>query len=255
MRETLIRSASGIVYVTLVVILAMAGSTWLAGFMSIVAFGAWWEAAHLLKLSIRHPLRWVGVVIWAVLALSVFLHWPVGWAILLLAFTPFLFSFLPVAPVRIFIWMWLSQVSFFMLAMYALSPEYRMEVVLSLFVLIWVNDSMAYVGGKWLGKHKLAPTISPGKSWEGFFTGLFFSLALSMFLGFWLFREQWWIWVPLTGVMLVLAVVGDLAESWLKRRAGAKDSGHIMPGHGGFLDRFDSFLLSIPPIYYFLLQI
>jgi phosphatidate cytidylyltransferase len=255
MRETLIRSASGVVYVALVVSLALAGGAWLAAFMAVVALGAWWESAFLLKLNVRHPLRWVGILMWTGLSVSVFFNWSIGWGSLILVFTPFFFSFLPVAPIRVFLWMWLSQVSFFLLAWYAMSPAYRMEVILCLFVLIWVNDSMAYVGGKWLGKHKIAPFISPGKSWEGFFTGLFFGLGLAMVMGFWFFQEKWWIWVPLCGVMLVLAVLGDLAESWLKRKAGVKDSGNIMPGHGGFLDRFDSFLLSIPPIYYFLLQI
>lgn len=129
-------------------------------------------------------------------------------------------------------------------------------VVLCIFILIWVNDTAAYLVGSTLGRHKLYPSVSPKKSVEGLvgglvastvavlFTPFFFSELSSMPLGI----------LALFGVIVaVMATLGDLFESVLKRQAGVKDSGKIIPGHGGMLDRLDSFLFALPAgaIFYF----
>lgn len=234
----------------------MAGGYPLALFMLFLAIGAWWESANLLNLENRHPLRWLGLLSGALLFTGILINSILLWAALpLLSLAPFLFKKLPVPAIRISFWMFISQVSFLLLAHYALSEVYEMRIMLFLFILIWINDSMAYVGGKLFGKHKLAPSISPGKSWEGLFSGFLFGWGAAAFFAFKLLPGNPWQWILVALLLLPLAVIGDLSESWLKRRAGKKDSGRIMPGHGGILDRFDSFLLSIPPIYYYLLQI
>jgi phosphatidate cytidylyltransferase len=119
---------------------------------------------------------------------------------------------------------------------------------LSVFIFLWTNDTGAYCVGSLLGRHKLFPRISPGKSWEGSVGGALFVLAaawaISYFLdGAILTTIQW------LGLGLVVAVFGtwgDLVESLFKRTLGIKDSGNILPGHGGMLDRFDSSLIAIP---------
>jgi phosphatidate cytidylyltransferase len=122
--------------------------------------------------------------------------------------------------------------------------DYRRVIVL--LFLIWSSDIGAYAAGKTFGKHKLAPKISPGKTWEGFAGGVILTLAMGWALGY-LIPE-----LPLAhrlvaaGVVAVFGPLGDLAESMLKRSVGVKDSGSIMPGHGGLLDRFDAFLLVLP---------
>lgn len=122
--------------------------------------------------------------------------------------------------------------------------DYRRVIVL--LFLIWSSDIGAYAAGKTFGKHKLAPKISPGKTWEGFAGGVVLTLAMGWALGY-LIPE-----LPLAhrlvaaGVVAVFGPLGDLAESMLKRSVGVKDSGSIMPGHGGLLDRFDAFLLVLP---------
>ncbi len=126
--------------------------------------------------------------------------------------------------------------------------------VLMLFILIWSSDSFAYFTGRLFGKHKMAPKISPKKTWEGFAGGV----VLTLILGF--FIEQYYPelrgnWMLVGFLVSVFAPLGDLVESQLKRSFGVKDSGNIIPGHGGILDRLDSFIICAPVIYlYFLLD-
>ena len=119
---------------------------------------------------------------------------------------------------------------------------------LSVFVFLWVNDSGAYCVGSLLGRHKLFPRISPGKSWEGSIGGAVFVLAaayaISYFLDGTMLSTLEWLGLGL--VVVVFGTWGDLIESLFKRTLGIKDSGSILPGHGGMLDRFDSSLIAIP---------
>ncbi|MDH4226175.1 MAG: phosphatidate cytidylyltransferase [Deltaproteobacteria bacterium] len=120
-------------------------------------------------------------------------------------------------------------------------------------VLVWSNDTFAYFTGKAIGKHKLAPVLSPGKSIEGLVGGLLggviASLCMNYFLGLGLYHYE----VALLTLGLgVVSVYGDLFESLLKRASGVKDSGNLIPGHGGLLDRIDSMVFVVPALYYYL---
>ncbi|HYN84555.1 MAG TPA: phosphatidate cytidylyltransferase [Pyrinomonadaceae bacterium] len=120
------------------------------------------------------------------------------------------------------------------------------------FLVLMGSDTGAYYAGRALGRHKLAPTVSPGKTWEGAVGGMLASLLMAALAHFWFFPElSLRAALPLAAVMNVLGVVGDLVESALKRGSGAKDAANILPGHGGFLDRLDSLLFNAPLIYYF----
>ncbi len=127
--------------------------------------------------------------------------------------------------------------------------------LLSFFFLVLMgSDTGAYYTGRLLGKHKLAPSVSPGKTWEGAFGGMAASLATAALAHYWFFTElPLSAALPLAAVMNVLGVVGDLTESALKRGSKAKDAAQILPGHGGLLDRLDSLLFNAPLIYYFAL--
>ena len=117
---------------------------------------------------------------------------------------------------------------------------------LSLFVFIWLSDTGAYCVGSLLGKHRLFERISPKKSWEGSIGGAVFSIASSFaFAHFFPFMPMWQ-WAGLAVVVVIFGTWGDLTESLMKRQLGIKDSGNILPGHGGMLDRFDSALMAIP---------
>jgi phosphatidate cytidylyltransferase len=120
------------------------------------------------------------------------------------------------------------------------------------FLVLMGSDTGAYYVGRLLGKHKLAPTISPGKTWEGVFGGFVAGLLMATGAHYWFFRELPLKWtLVLATVMVALGIFGDLTESALKRGAGAKDAANILPGHGGLLDRLDSLLFNAPLIYYF----
>jgi phosphatidate cytidylyltransferase len=122
------------------------------------------------------------------------------------------------------------------------------------FLVLMGSDTGAYYTGRLLGKHKLAPSVSPGKTREGAFGGMAASLLAAALAHYWFFPElPLGAALPLAAVMNVLGVVGDLTESALKRGADAKDAANILPGHGGLLDRLDSLLFNAPLIYYFAL--
>ncbi len=126
--------------------------------------------------------------------------------------------------------------------------------VFFLFILIWSSDSFAYFAGRLFGKHKMAPKISPKKTWEGFAGGVLLTLILGYFIES-NFPELRGNWMFVGFLVSIFAPLGDLVESQLKRTFGVKDSGNIIPGHGGILDRLDSFIICVPVVYlYFILE-
>ena len=125
-------------------------------------------------------------------------------------------------------------------------------IIIGFFILIWANDTGAYLTGMSLGRHKLMERISPKKTWEGFIGGLIIASFAAWFLSGWLGVVDKIHWVIISLIISVAGTYGDLVESMLKRSTGVKDSGTIMPGHGGFLDRFDSAILSFPLVYLFI---
>ena len=134
-------------------------------------------------------------------------------------------------------------------------PEmpFNPSLVLLMYILTWTFDSFAYLIGRKLGKTKILPLISPKKSWEGFFGGYLFSILASS-LSYFIFKDYFNHISTLSYILITLilpfsATTGDFIESYYKRKAGVKDSGKIMPGHGGILDRMDAFLITIPVIY------
>jgi len=114
------------------------------------------------------------------------------------------------------------------------------------FITLWINDSMAYVTGMLFGKHRLFERISPKKSWEGFFGGLVFSVATGLTVGILTESDNLFIWAGYSLVVSIFATFGDLVESMFKRSFNIKDSGNILPGHGGILDRLDGATLGLP---------
>ena len=131
-----------------------------------------------------------------------------------------------------------------------------------MFIFLWSSDSGAYVFGSWLGKHRLFPRISPKKSWEGSIGGGIVAILASQVIATFVpFAENLsptlcrLLWAGLAVLVVVFGTWGDLVESLLKRKLGIKDSGNILPGHGGMLDRFDSSLLAIPAAVIYLYTI
>jgi phosphatidate cytidylyltransferase len=134
-------------------------------------------------------------------------------------------------------------------------PDHGRLALLTVLIAVWAGDTFAYFGGRLLGRHKMAPMTSPGKTWEGFV----FGTAATVFAAFVALYKQDFLSIPeslvLGGVLAVTAPLGDLFESLLKREAGVKDSGRLLGGHGGMLDRLDAFLFAAPAAYFTILAL
>lgn len=124
--------------------------------------------------------------------------------------------------------------------------DYNPILPLSLFIFLWLSDTGAYCVGSLMGKHRLFERISPKKSWEGFIGGSLFAIIASVILFYFFPFMSLFKWIGMAIVVVVFGTWGDLTESLLKRSLGIKDSGQILPGHGGILDRLDSALIAIP---------
>jgi phosphatidate cytidylyltransferase len=142
---------------------------------------------------------------------------------------------------------------FTMLHVLAFLPDrYSWQIILGVMFLIWASDTGAYAAGKTFGKNKLFPRISPGKTWEGWVGGVLLSLGVAWLLSVYFTDLALWHWLGVAVLVSVFGVLGDLVESMLKRSLDVKDSGTLIPGHGGILDRFDSLILVVPFLVAFL---
>ena len=262
MKELLVRTISGAVLVAVIVacIFVSPWSCW-ALTLFIVGVGTF-EMSQLMHIQSRWQLLFgelMAVGAFVAASLGLMSAKPISNLMLLIPMLPFLLAlfsttddFKSIAAYNFGSVALLSFPCFFMIW---LREVYSPRMLLLVFVLLWVNDTFAYLSGRLLGKHKLFVRISPGKTIEGSIGGLLFTLVgiivFSRFVD----------WLPLKAAvgMGVIAVVfgtlGDLCESMLKRQAGVKDSGRLIPGHGGILDRFDSVLFTMPFICIYLLMV
>jgi len=191
-----------------------------------------------------------------------------GFWLLFLYLAPIYFSYVLVAillQIIIFEWRNLFKIStpafwltlpFYPILPFALmiimnhDPIYH-NLLFILFILVSSHDTGSYIVGNLFGQHKIHTFISPSKTWEGFFGGVIFaSIGLTILLYEQHALKPWWFIIGFSFIICTLSLAGDLFESWLKRRAHVKDSGHILPGHGGFLDRFDGILFAVFFFYF-----
>ncbi|PRD46457.1 phosphatidate cytidylyltransferase [Sphingobacterium haloxyli] len=129
---------------------------------------------------------------------------------------------------------------------------YNAYIPLGFLILLWTNDTGAYLAGRSIGRRKLFERISPNKTWEGFFGGAVFAALAGFVLSHYFAILPMWCWVCMGLIIAIFGTLGDLVESMLKRNVGVKDSGNLLPGHGGLLDRFDGLLVAAPLVYLFL---
>lgn len=139
---------------------------------------------------------------------------------------------------------WLTPSGFFWLLLSQNNNGYDFRIPLGMLFLCWMADTSAYFVGKFMGKHIISEKVSPNKTWEGFIGGIVGNLILAYFLdSYW---NQYFSWYIIGLVTVPIGLIGDLVESMFKRSRNIKDSSNILPGHGGFLDRFDGFFFVIP---------
>lgn len=138
------------------------------------------------------------------------------------------------------------------LAVFSVDNTYHYEILIGCLLILWASDTGAYFAGTKFGKTKLFERVSPKKSWEGFLGGAFSAIAIAFVLSQYFRVLEDWKWLVIAGIIIIAGTYGDLIESLFKRSIEIKDSGNGLPGHGGFMDRFDGLLLSAPFITAFL---
>lgn len=134
--------------------------------------------------------------------------------------------------------------------------HFQPELLIVILALIWINDSCAYMVGVPLGRNRLFERVSPKKSWEGFIGGALFTIIAALIIQYYILSEQVFYSVTVISIIvIVFGTIGDLVESVFKRSINQKDSGNLLPGHGGILDRIDSFLFVIPPVWIYIVMV
>ncbi len=243
------------------------------GLTAILASIGWWEILRLSPSRLPHRWYWGGIVLiggvwiwlrhpedfvwwrWAVVVWGLWLIQMLGWwrwdsgdtrdVVLRLSWITFGWHYVVLG----FLIVWYIWAE----GWRRVEPRWWYHPLIGLLLMIWVSDSLAYYIGRWQGRVRLAPAVSPNKTVEGWMAGLAGAASMAWVWGQWWSRagptSQWWHWLILGAIVGTIGPVGDLLESSLKRRAGVKDSGNVFPGHGGVLDRFDSLLISVPFYY------
>ncbi|GAB5519202.1 MAG: phosphatidate cytidylyltransferase [Rhodothermales bacterium] len=265
MSNAALRILSAVIGIPVVVGLTYLGGWYFAAFVVLVGVIAQDEVYNLFRATDVVPFRWVGLLAGVLVMVSPL--WSMGQplAVLvligLLAASPFLAQSAPILPrmsatVSGVLYPALSLsygVALRVGVEGALTDTQAFQLTITTLVLIWSTDSFAYFAGRALGKHPLAPKVSPKKTWEGSVGGAVGTLALAIIAKlFWL---TWLTWADVAALTLIcgmLSQLGDLAESAFKRSVGVKDSGTILPGHGGMLDRNDALLLVLPIVYLYI---
>ena len=257
MRELLIRTISGAVLVA-VIITCVLMSFWSMAALAllIVAVGTY-EMGRLQHID--DPWHLVFGELMAVGAFLAFVFLPSSSVVWLFVMAPFLLAlfsqahdFKSIAAYAFGSMAYLSLPCALMVEMHRLFDP---RMVLLVFVLLWTNDTFAYLTGRLLGKHKLFERISPGKTIEGSIGGLVFTMVGVIVFSHYVDWLSLKAAVGMGLIAVVFGTLGDLCESMLKRQAGVKDSGKLIPGHGGILDRFDSVLFAVPFVFVFLLML
>ncbi len=264
----LIRTVTAVVYATVMLFCMLKGGPWFVGLFGVCTILTTVEYTGLVN---KHKGTNVSRL-WATVAAFTFYAAIVGLSIMpssAVLFLPFIFTLIVLMVRELYfkkpsplddwahtlfpvIYIALPYALTSMLAFDIQGPDtgYSAVVPITLFVFLWCNDVGAYCTGCTIGKHKLFERISPKKTWEGSIGGAVFTMVaaflLHHFLPDWYSFMPVWVWIGMALVVVLFGTWGDLIESLMKREMGIKDSGKILPGHGGMLDRFDSALLAIP---------
>lgn len=138
---------------------------------------------------------------------------------------------------------------------YQKNVDFYPHILIGIFILIWIFDSLAYCSGILFGKHKLFERVSPKKSWEGAIGGAIFTVCAGFFMNLMFCEVHRTDWIAISIIVVIFGTLGDLIESMFKRNANKKDSGNLLPGHGGLLDRLDSFIFTVPVVFLYFIVV
>jgi len=267
MRESIIRAISGLLYITILVVSILSSEFIFISLFFLIGFVCLLELEKLLRLKSYalyavHALFFIlfsykasynaidanGAPTLVLLCITIFVN-------LFLAKDLLFIKKIPVFEKKKYIILifYLISSMVFLTLIPTYSGTFRPELIVGVFVLIWTNDTFAYIVGKNFGKNKLYKQISPNKTIEGFIGGMIFSCIAGYFIYYFTHYLNFQSWLGLAIILSVFGTIGDLIQSKFKRQAGVKDSGKLMPGHGGLFDRLDSIIFSSPFVYAYLL--
>ncbi|EDM45208.1 phosphatidate cytidylyltransferase (CDP-diglyceride synthetase) [unidentified eubacterium SCB49] len=260
MKELFVRALSGLIYVAMVIIAMFASREWFFGLFFILGIITMYEFLKLVHLKSYLAYLLFSLSLYF-LSYSVFDDNAVNLLLILTLFVNLflLKDILWVNKIPMFEKKKYITVIFYIMSGFiflTLTPtvqtEYKPFVILGIFILIWANDSFAYLVGKNFGRTKLLERISPKKTVEGFLGGVAGALIAGFLIHKFTEIYELWIWLIISLITSIFGTIGDLVQSKFKRQADVKDSGTIMPGHGGIYDRLDSIIYASPFIYSFL---
>jgi phosphatidate cytidylyltransferase len=258
MKDILVRSATGAIFIS-IVIGSLVYSAWSALLvMGVFAAIGLWEYQRMLQTEQGgpHPFFTLlsGLVIYGLLGYN----WLVSSTPLSLVFVgifPIILMFLelyrnqsqPLQNVALTFFSWMYIIAPLFILVYMRGDEGMAGSLypIGMLLIVWTNDTFAYLFGRFLGKNKLFPRISPKKTWEGTLGGVLFALIAGALIAYFS-NQSYLLWLVASLVIAPAAIFGDLFESMIKRSLGIKDTGAIMPGHGGILDRFDAVFFAAP---------
>lgn len=267
MSELTVRALSGGVFVAVLITGILLGSTVFVPLLAIFSLIAASEFSKLIRFGNKDLARvfilgsvafWCSAISWQYSVIDIDSVFGIAIFILLIMLVLVLFSktptpFLDSSGVILgFVYTQLGFLGIFLFGL-SLDSTFNPNKVLFILILIWTNDTMAYLTGRAMGKNKLNERLSPKKTWEGTLGGAIASLSGAFILSKFIFHFDSKAWIMVGLVVSIFATLGDLFESMLKRNAGVKDAGNIIPGHGGILDRFDAALFAIPAAWAFIL--
>lgn len=273
MRNFIVRTLSGAVLLAIVLGAAYGGAYAYGALMLLIIVVGMWEFFNIAAATGARPHRTLGITAGVVFFLTCFIQWvnPMSGGLgadLLIAGVLYFSVLLPLSfvvelfhdsetPVRnvattlMAVFYVAYPISLMLFIPGLITGEWTAEAFLFYLFIVWGNDVFAYLTGVSIGKHKMAPRISPKKSWEGFIGGIVGALLMGA-IGSFVVGGGLGLWLGLAVVVAITSVFGDLVESMFKREANIKDSGNIIPGHGGILDRFDALLISTPFAFVYL---
>lgn len=260
MREAIIRTISGLLYISILVVSMLSSELIFISLFYLLGLICLVEMQKLLHLK-SYALYIIQALLFFLFS---YLKFNVYATLLLLFITIFVNLFLvkdllvikkiPVFEKKkyIIIIFYLISSVIFLTLLPTIEGTFKPELVIGIFILIWTNDTFAYIVGKNFGKNKLYERISPNKTIEGFLGGMVFSGIASYFIYLYSHFLTFPIWLGLAVILSIFGTLGDLIQSKFKRQAGVKDSGTLMPGHGGLFDRLDSIIFASPFVYAYL---
>jgi len=260
-----IRAITGFFFIAVLIAVLLGGALIFVPFFALVAALCAFEFYKMVATETVRPLRWIGTIAAFAVAAAVGcvqlghlkaeqLLWAVPFIFVVYISALFRKTPNPIQDISFTLtgFIYAAVPFLFFIALGFVQGDYNAYIPLGFLMLLWTNDTGAYLAGRSFGRTKLFERISPNKTWEGFIGGVVLAVVVALNLQQYFGSLERWEWVVVALIIGVFGTLGDLVESMFKRNLGVKDSGNILPGHGGFLDRFDGLLVAAPLVYLFL---